>query len=235
MKPQSATILVAWLALLIVGTPSFAVAQSSAPNCRNAAFYLRCGLKAAGIPELSATQLPSGEREIRFWVTSGNMMPDRLLILRQSGGRTSGRLFLLWIGTTVNSPQADTLCLERWSNGAGGLCDARTLQDHDWAAIVRRLDSTGLGDLPTAPVAERHCDDHFTPSPVPGRLPVDRICQLMVDGFTYAIEVRGGNDYWRYGFPRDPDQSSPWLRRDEQLLGILACAARTASDRTCDQ
>src|ERR1700682_3308182 len=48
-----------------------------------------------GLTPLSKSQLPNGDREVRIWYSSfGN--PQYLVIIRQTGGVTTGRLLLRW-------------------------------------------------------------------------------------------------------------------------------------------
>ena len=177
------------LSIGLVTVPTTGVLGQSANglNCQNVRNYLSCALQAAGIAELASTTVAQGERELRFWITSGNMMPEKLLVLRQHGDSASGRLLLIWRGRTMELPFASSVCLDRWSNAAGGLCVGRLREAQDWVAIAQRLDRAGLAQVPRAPVPEQPCDRTPTPPSAPGQLPIDHLCAAMADGFDHAL------------------------------------------------
>ena len=223
------------LSIGLVTVPTTGVLGQSANglNCQNVRNYLSCALQAAGIAELASTTVAQGERELRFWITSGNMMPEKLLVLRQHGDSASGRLLLIWRGRTMELPFASSVCLDRWSNAAGGLCVGRLREAQDWVAIAQRLDRAGLAQVPRAPVPEQPCDRTPTPPSAPGQLPIDHLCAAMADGFDHALELRTSAGYWRYQFPRIPDSTAVGAMRDRLLLEILTCASRYVVDGPC--
>lgn len=221
------------LTVIAVCATNRAASQTIPADCTNVAYYLTCALRAAAIPELRDILLRPGEREIRFWTTSGNMMPEKLLVLRQRGDSATGTLLLIWIANSMSGDFADSVCLDRWSTAVAGLCTGRLSEPQDWRRVMRQLDSAGLSQVLTSPVHEQPCDRTPVPPTAPGRLPADRLCGWVADGFTDAIEVRTGTNYWRYQFPQVPDSTAVGPRRDQGLLEILRCVSQKYLDGPC--
>jgi hypothetical protein len=156
------------------------------------------------------------------------MFPEKLVILRQFRDSVSGRFLLLWPARMMNGSAAWYVCYDRWSNASAGVCSGRPAAPPDWSSIIRQLDEAGLSAVPNSPVLEQFCDRTPIPSPrsEPDRLPVDRLCPMVFDGFTEVLEVRTEAGYWRYQFPRIPDSVATGRKRDQGLLAILRRAGR---------
>lgn len=213
---------------------TFAPAAGQVPGdaCGRHGYSIDCALRAAGIAEFRDTPLRAGEREIRYWSTSGYLFPDQLLVLRQDREKTSGTLILMWVPEMLGDSFARKVCGTRWSNAGGAACVGKQSEQFDWKRVIRQLDDAGLAKVPDAPVESIKCDTTPIPPPPnePDRLPIDRICGLVFDGFTETIEVRAADAYWRYEFRRIPDPASRGIKRDQALLAILRRASRKVGD-----
>ncbi|MES2306485.1 MAG: hypothetical protein V4558_13335 [Gemmatimonadota bacterium] len=215
--------------MMLACVSSIQAQEASGPDCSTPGYYLQCALIAARIPELRDVKLGAGEREIRYWNTSGNMMPDRVLVLRQHGDTVSAQLLLVWIGETITWPFATTLCGERWSNKAGGLCIGRFAQEQDWRALLQRLDKAHLAEVPLKRVGGTPCKP-----PKGTRVePEEHFICVRFDGFNEIVEVRSPQLYWRYDFAGDPDRSSDGYKRDVALLKMFRCASKKSGDGPC--
>lgn len=115
-----------------------------------------------GIAPLSRAQLGKGEREVRIWYSSfGN--PQFLVIIRQSGASTTGRLLLWWDQYYESTPtsadkrvdnfvQATYDCgpiskrdsrygEDRW---VSSVCEARVKGSPDWKSFLTQVESHAL-------------------------------------------------------------------------------------------
>lgn len=194
--------------------------------------YIACALKAGNVADLRDAPMRDGERELRFWSVSGNMTPERVLVVRQHNDTTSGQLLLIWRAPALPDSFVNSVCAERWSNPVAMLCAGRLRATPDWGALLAEIDGFGVQRLPAQPVGETRCDRTPVPA-LPGRLPVDRICAVMADGFRSSIEYRTRSVYWRYSFAAIPDTASPDLRRDAAIRHLLDCVARDVRDGPC--
>jgi hypothetical protein len=116
----------------------------------------------AGLTPLSKTRLRNNEREVRIWYSSfGN--PQYLVIIRQSGASTTGRLMLWWDQYYETSPKsADTRVdnfvragydcgpvskrdshfgEDRWISS---ICEAKLKGRADWKAFLSEVEAHAL-------------------------------------------------------------------------------------------
>lgn len=116
----------------------------------------------AGLTPLAKTDLSKNEREVRIWYSSfGN--PQLLVIIRQSGASTTGRLLLWWDQYYESSPAtADTRVdnfvrtgydcgpivkrdshfgEDRWISS---ICEAKLKGDADWKAFLSEVEAHAL-------------------------------------------------------------------------------------------
>jgi len=212
----------AWLRAVMLG------GEGTEADCDRPLFSRTCALRAAGIADLAGARVGPHERELRYWITSGTMFPEKLVILRQFRDSVSGRVLLLWPARMMASPAGWYTCNDEWSNASAAVCSGRPAAPPDWSSIIRQLDDAGLSTVPNSPVSEQYCDRTPIPTPrsEPDRLPVDRLCPLVLGGFTEVLEVRTEAGYWRYQFPSIPDSLATGRKRDQALLAILRRAAR---------
>ena len=130
-----------------------------------------------GLAPLSRAQLKKGEREIRIWYSSfGN--PQYLVIIRQSGGTTTGRLMLWWDQYYESTPaSADTRVdnfvragydcgpiskrdshygEDRWISS---VCEAKVKGSPDWKAFLSEVEAHALPQNAAATPAEDAAED----------------------------------------------------------------------------
>ena len=174
--------------LLVIPSSSFAQQPSATP-----VFNDRTGLISAalfetkdeaaltvGLAPLSRAQLAKGEREVRIWYSSfGN--PQFLVIIRQSGASTTGRLLLWWDQYYETAPEKadkrvdsfvraaydcgpiskrDSRFIEdRWISS---VCEAKIKGSPDWKSFLSEVESHALpqssGD---APVEDQSQDQNW--------------------------------------------------------------------------
>ena len=125
-----------------------------------------------GLAPLSRAQLGKGEREVRIWYSSfGN--PQFLVIIRQSGASTTGRLLLWWDRYYESSPssadkrvdnfvRANYECgpiskrdsqfgEDRW---VSSVCEANIKGSPDWKSFLSEVESHALPQTGAASPAE---------------------------------------------------------------------------------
>src|SRR3981081_366461 len=120
-----------------------------------------------GLTPLSKSQLPKGDREVRIWYSSfGN--PQYLVIIRQTGGVTSGRLLLRWdqyyeISPVLADTRVDSFVASGYDCGPiskrdskfgddrwiSSVCEANLKGTPDWKAFLSEVESHALPQ-PTA-------------------------------------------------------------------------------------
>jgi hypothetical protein len=130
-----------------------------------------------GLSPLSKAQLKKGEREVRIWYSSfGN--PQYLVIIRQSGATTTGRLMLWWDQYYESTPaSADTRVdnfvragydcgpiskrdshygEDRWISS---VCEAKVKGSPDWKAFLSEVEAHALPQNAAATPAEDAAED----------------------------------------------------------------------------
>ncbi len=115
-----------------------------------------------GLTPLSKTQLPKNEREVRIWYSSfGN--PQFLVIIRQNGASTTGRLMLWWDQYYESSPanadiRVDNFVRARYDCGpiskrdshfgedrwVSSVCEAKLKERADWKAFLSEVEAHAL-------------------------------------------------------------------------------------------
>jgi len=115
-----------------------------------------------GLDPLSKAPLKKGEREVRIWYSSfGN--PQYLVIIRQSGAATTGRLLLWWDQYYETTPaKADTRVDNFVRNGydcgpiskrdshygedrwISSVCEAKVKGSPDWKSFLSEVESHAL-------------------------------------------------------------------------------------------
>jgi hypothetical protein len=130
-----------------------------------------------GIAPLSRAQLGKGEREVRIWYSSfGN--PQFLVIIRQSGASTTGRLMLWWDQYYESSPdkadkRVDNFVRATYDCGAISKRDSRFIEDRwissaceanlrgspDWKSFLSEVEAHALPQSSAAPSAEDSSED----------------------------------------------------------------------------
>jgi hypothetical protein len=130
-----------------------------------------------GLAPLSRAQLRKGEREVRIWY-SGFGNPQFLVIIRQSGASTTGRLFLWWDQYYDSSPaSADTRVdnfvragyncgpiskrdsqfgEDRW---VSSVCEANIKGSPDWKSFLSEVEAHALPQNAAATPVEDPVED----------------------------------------------------------------------------
>ena len=189
---------------------------------------LACALHAGRIADLRSSTFGRNEREVRFWTHRDMFEPIELLVIHQRGEVVTGRTLLIWSDSTLTDSIAVDFCTtEMWRTPAGSLCVAKPPATPDWARVLRRLDAQGLAQLPARPVPEWPCATRPGSGSLTG-------CRFVDHGTSWAIEVRTSGVYWRYDFPRVPDDKAAGYSRDLAILQTLKCASQWArcADKT---
>jgi hypothetical protein len=170
--------------LLLAIPSSFAAQQPTASPASNnpdpslvAIFETKdAAALTVGLSPLSKTRLAKGEREVRIWYSSfGN--PQFLVIIRQSGASTTGRLLLWWDQYYETSPSsADTRVdnfvragydcgpiskrdsrfgEDRWISS---VCEAKIKGRADWKAFLSEVEAHALPQASAATPAVEHVE-----------------------------------------------------------------------------
>jgi hypothetical protein len=168
--------------LLLVIPSSFSAQQPMASAASNdpslvAIFETKdAAALTVGLSPLSKARLAKGEREVRIWYSSfGN--PQFLVIIRQNGASTTGRLMLWWDQYYETSPSsADTRVdnfvragydcgpiskrdshfgEDRWISS---VCEAKLKGRADWKAFLSEVESHALPQSSAATPADEHIE-----------------------------------------------------------------------------
>jgi len=174
--------------LLAIPAPSFAQQAVGQP-----AFNDRTGLITAalfedkdaaaltvGLAPLSRAALAKGDREVRIWYsTFGN--PQFLVIIRQSGTSTTGRLLLWWDQYYLSEPEkahkrVDNFVRATYDCGpiskrdshyiddrwVSSVCEANIKGSPDWKSFLSEVESHALPQNgATAPVEDSNEDQNW--------------------------------------------------------------------------
>lgn len=166
-------------ASLLLAIPSSSFAQ------QQASFNDKTGLISAalfetkdaaaltvGLAPLSTAQLAKDEREIRIWYSSfGN--PQFLVIIRQSGASTTGRLLLWWDQYYESTPTSADKRVDNFVRAAydcgpiskrdshygedrwvSSVCEANVKGSPDWKSFLSQVESHALPQNGAAGVVE---------------------------------------------------------------------------------
>jgi hypothetical protein len=133
-----------------------------------------------GLNPLSRAALKKGEREVRIWYSSfGN--PQYLVIIRQAGGATTGRLLLWWDQYYETTPaKADTRVDNFVRNGydcgpiskrdshygedrwISSVCEAKVKGSPDWKSFLSEVEAHALPqEGVAAPVEDATQDENW--------------------------------------------------------------------------
>ena len=130
-----------------------------------------------GLSPLSKSQLRNNEREVRIWYSSfGN--PQLLVIIRQKGAATTGRLLLWWDQYYETSPESadtrvDNFVRAGYDCGAiskrdshfgedrwiSSVCEARLKGTPDWKAFLSEVEAHALPQTNVAATSEDQTDN----------------------------------------------------------------------------
>jgi hypothetical protein len=130
-----------------------------------------------GLAPLSRAQLKKGEREIRIWYSSfGN--PQYLVIIRQAGGTTTGRLMLWWDQYYESTTASADTRVDNFVRGGydcgpiskrdshygedrwiSSVCEAVVKGSPDWKAFLSEVEAHALPQNAAATPAEDAAED----------------------------------------------------------------------------
>jgi hypothetical protein len=158
-------------AIVLLAIPSFSFAQQartltastdSNPVTEEIFETKDAAALTVGLTPLSKSQLPNGDREVRIWYSSfGN--PQYLVIIRQTGAVTTGRLLLRWdqyyeISPVLADTRVDAFVSSTYDCGPvskrdskfgddrwiSSVCEARLKGTPDWTAFLSEVESHAL-------------------------------------------------------------------------------------------
>jgi len=118
--------------------------------------------RTVGLAPLSKSQLPNGDREVRIWYSSfGN--PQYLVIIRQTGEVTTGRLLLRWdqyyeVSPATADTRVDNFVRSEYDCGPiskrdskfgedrwiSSVCEAHLKGTPDWKAFLSEVEAHAL-------------------------------------------------------------------------------------------
>jgi len=161
-------------AAFLLAVPTYASAQgliaSTAETGSDAAIFETkdAAVVTAGMSPLAKSPIKKNEREIRIWY-SGFGNPQYLVIIKQKGTSTTGRLLLWWDQYYLTTPdKADTRVdnfvraeydcgpiskrnseygEDRWISS---VCEAKLKGIPDWKAFLAEVESRALSGAPVA-------------------------------------------------------------------------------------
>ncbi len=173
----------AFATTLLVAIPCSSVAQQSLASndtgpTTEAMFETKdAAALTVGLSPLSKSALPKNAREVRIWY-SGFGNPQYLVIIRQNGAATTGRLLLWWDQYYETSPaSADTRVdnfvragydcgpvskrdshfgEDRW---VSSVCEAKLKGAPDWKAFLSEVEAHALPQSTAANEDENQSDD----------------------------------------------------------------------------
>jgi hypothetical protein len=172
-------------ASLLLAVPSYSAAQqalaSNDTGLISAAIFETkdAAAQTVGLAPLSRAALKKGEREVRIWYSSfGN--PQFLVIIRQSGASTTGRLLLWWDQYYESTPSsADTRVdnfvrtgydcgpiskrdshygEDRWISS---VCEANIKGTPDWKSFLSEVEAHALPQASAATPVEQTEDENL--------------------------------------------------------------------------
>ncbi len=173
-------------ASLLLAIPTSAFAQQVAFNDKtgliSAALFETKDAAAltVGLAPLSRAQLAKNEREVRIWYSSfGN--PQYLVVIRQSGASTTGRLLLWWDQYYESSPasadkRVDNFVRATYDCGpiskrdshygedrwVSSVCEAKIKGSPDWKTFLSEVESHALPQNSAAPaVVDTDADQNW--------------------------------------------------------------------------
>ena len=163
-RPLSVVSLLLALPAVAVGQQAMSFAATADTGPVAAAIFETKDAAAltAGLSPLSKTTLNKGEREVRIWYSSfGN--PQFLVIIRQNGSATTGKLLLWWDQYYEASPEnADKRVDNFVRNGydcgpitkrdshfgedrwISSVCEAKLKETPDWKAFLSEVEAHAL-------------------------------------------------------------------------------------------
>ncbi len=168
----AATLLLAFPGYSAAQQATFAASNDTGP-ASDAIFEAKDAAAAtAGLLPLSRAQLGNGEREVRIWY-SGFGNPQYLVIIRQKGATTTGRLMLWWDQYYESNPASADVRVDnfvragydcgpivkrdshfgedRWISSA---CEANIKGSQDWKAFLAEVEAHALPQSGNADVAD---------------------------------------------------------------------------------
>ena len=171
-------------ASLLLAIPSYSLSQqaktfaSNDPGLISAIFESKdAAALTVGLAPLSRAQLRKGEREVRIWYSSfGN--PQFLVIIKQSGASTTGRLLLWWDQYYESTPasadkRVDNFVRAGYDCGPiskrdshfgedrwiSSVCEANVKGTTDWKAFLAEVEAHALPQTAAAAPVEDSAED----------------------------------------------------------------------------
>jgi hypothetical protein len=143
-------------------TPAFMASNDTGPSS-DAIFETKdAATLTAGLSPLAQSPLAKGEREVRIWYSSfGN--PQYLVIIRQKGAATTGRMLLWWDQYYETTPASADTRVDNFVRGGfdcgpiakrdshfgedrwiSSVCEAKLKGTPDWKAFLSEVEAHAL-------------------------------------------------------------------------------------------
>jgi hypothetical protein len=156
--------------------PAFAASTDTSPVTEGIFETKDAAALTVGLTPLSKSTLPKGDREVRIWYSSfGN--PQYLVIIRQTGPVTTGRLLLRWdqyyeISPVLADTRVDAFVSSAYDCGPiskrdskfgddrwiSSVCEAHLKGSPDWNAFLSEVESHALPQATAAAPVQDQTD-----------------------------------------------------------------------------
>jgi hypothetical protein len=211
--------------------PAFPASTDAGPATQEIFETKDAAALTVGLAPLSKSQLPNGDREVRIWYSSfGN--PQYLVIIRQTGTVTTGRLLLRWdqyyeVSPATADTRVDNFVRSDYDCGPISKRDSKFGEDR-WISSVCVAHLKGTPDW-KAFLSE--VEAHALPQPTSGTPVLDR-----TDPKTWGITVerKSGTSYGVSHYHTALTFGAPEPGRGPKLQDMVNALAATAKREPAD-
>ena len=187
--------------------------------------------RTVGLVPLSKSKLPNGDREVRIWYSSfGN--PQYLVIIRQAGAVTSGRLLLRWdqyyeVSPATADTRVDNFVRTEYDCGPISKRDSKFGEDR-WISSVCEANLKGTPDWKSF-LSE--VESHALPQPTSVAPVLD---QTDRKNWGITVERKSGASYGVSHYPTTLTFGAPEPGRGPRLQDMVNALAATAKRQPAD-
>lgn len=156
--------------------PTYSASNDTGPAVEEIFETKDAAARTVGLGPLSKSRLPNGDREVRIWYASfGN--PQYLVIIRQTGEVTTGRLLLRWdqyyeVSPATADTRVDNFVRSEYDCGPiskrdskfgedrwiSSVCEANLKGSPDWKAFLSEVESHALPQATSATPVQDQTD-----------------------------------------------------------------------------
>jgi hypothetical protein len=156
--------------------PTYSASNDTGPAVEEIFETKDAAARTVGLGPLSKSRLPNGDREVRIWYASfGN--PQYLVIIRQTGEVTTGRLLLRWdqyyeVSPATADTRVDNFVRSEYDCGPiskrdskfgedrwiSSVCEANLKGSPDWKAFLSEVESHALPQATSATPVQDQSD-----------------------------------------------------------------------------